>query len=471
LGGLIAGTVLAQNNRTVLLLEENGYQPFHKIKGYRFAPFSNISEKYLKPSLLKKISQTLNLPFVADPQKEGKPAKNTSDRSKEKQALQVVLPKARIDIFSQRSSFQKEWRREFPKEVTRIEELYSELDRLQHLLKSAKAKKNASPFFPIRQQSLIKYFFSLEPFPKEKMSQRLAPFSKEFKEFIELQLMARGNLHPEHFATPLAAYVLFDEKDELNPNVDMEKLWQGVSNQFLRQGGKIEEIGQVREIEQNWRKGLTVSLEGDARVFRSRFLILNSPLHRISSLLDRKRKGTLKKIKPRNVMIPLFLGIREKVIPVGMKDLVISILDLEKPYDDGNVLLLSLSPKGDEMKAPQGRRALTVESLMDPAKWGQAPLADYQKGVMDHLHYLFPFLEEHIELVDFEWASEQVPKWSYSHFLYEAASDFDWRKGVAPMRVSKNIYLVGKENFPYLGLEGEIFSGIMVGQQILKKYS
>jgi hypothetical protein len=37
--------------------------------------------------------------------------------------------------------------------------------------------------------------------------------------------------------------------------------------------------------------------------------------------------------------------------------------------------------------------------------------------------------------------------------------------------MSKNIYLVGKENFPYLGLEGEIFSGLMVGEQILKKYS
>jgi hypothetical protein len=42
---------------------------------------------------------------------------------------------------------------------------------------------------------------------------------------------------------------------------------------------------------------------------------------------------------------------------------------------------------------------------------------------------------------------------------------------VVPMRMSKNIYFVGKENFPHLGLEGEIFSGLMVGQRILKKYS
>jgi hypothetical protein len=39
------------------------------------------------------------------------------------------------------------------------------------------------------------------------------------------------------------------------------------------------------------------------------------------------------------------------------------------------------------------------------------------------------------------------------------------------MSISKNIYFVGKENFPYWGLGGEIFSGLTVAQQILKKYS
>jgi len=34
------------------------------------------------------------------------------------------------------------------------------------------------------------------------------------------------------------------------------------------------------------------------------------------------------------------------VVPVGMQDLLVSILDLEKPYEEGNVLFLSLVPKG-----------------------------------------------------------------------------------------------------------------------------
>ena len=58
----------------------------------------------------------------------------------------------------------------------------------------------------------------------------------------------------------------------------------------------------------------------------------------------------------RSVVFPLFLAVQEKVIPVGMKDLVISLQDLEKPYDGGNLLMLALSPKGDGARAPEGKR-------------------------------------------------------------------------------------------------------------------
>ncbi len=47
-----------------------------------------------------------------------------------------------------------------------------------------------------------------------------------------------------------------------------------------------------------------------------------------------------------------------------MRDLLVSILDLEKPYGGGNLLLLHLGPKGDGEWAPEGKRALTVESLI-----------------------------------------------------------------------------------------------------------
>ncbi|NWG01812.1 MAG: hypothetical protein HXY44_03015 [Syntrophaceae bacterium] len=474
LGGLIAGTLLAKCNHSVLLFRENGYQPSHTLKGYRFTPFSSISEKCLKPHLLKKISQTLGLPSFLDSQKGDSQGKANSGKFNKEGVYQFILPKARIDIFSQRSLSQKEWKREFADESAQIERFYDDLEQTQHLLQKLKSKEGVSPFFPFRQQSFIKNFFSFNSFSGERLSRRLSGFSREFKELIKLRLTSWGNFYSDQFPMALTAHLLLDELGTLISNFDLEKLEQEILNHFLQCGGEVKETHQVKKVEMKWPKGQTLSLEGDQTIFRSKFLILNAPLHRMLPLLDRKGRGVVtgqERIKPRYVLIPIFLGIHEKVIPVGMKDLLISILDLEKPYSDGNVIFLSLSPKGDERQAPEGRRALTVMSLMELDKWEQTLLVDYQHGVLRHLHHLFPFLKNHIDFVDFQWASEHVPRWSYSHFLYEATSDFHWREGVAPMRLPKKVYFVGKENFPYLGLEGEIITGLMVAEEILKKYS
>jgi phytoene dehydrogenase-like protein len=475
LGGLVAGTLLSKNNHSVLLLKEKGFQSSSAIKGYHFVPFSNLSEKCLKPSLIRKISQTLGISFLMGTREDGKQAKVVSDKSKHGPTFQVVLPKARIDVFPQRSRSQREWKREFPREVSQIGGLYKELDQIQHLFQKVNGKKDPSGFsFPFQERSFAKRILSSDPFPNEEMDKKLLPFSKEFRQFIQLQLISWGNLYSDRFPISLAAHVLFDETNELNSDMDIERLEIEVLNQFTRSGGRIEEIDRVKEIKPWRRKGFTLNLDGNPEVFRSQFLIINSPLHRISSFLGKKGKGLLKwgkRIKPRYVITPLFLGIHEKVIPVGMKDHLISLLDLEKPYEDGNLLFLSMSPKGDKTRAPEERRALTVEGLIDAGKWDQTHLVNYQQTVMKHLRHLFPFLENYIEFADFQWVSDQFPKWSYSHFLYESGPGFSWREGVVPMRMSKSIYFVGKENFPYWGLGGEVFSGLTVARQILRKYA
>jgi len=473
LGGLVAGTLLSKNNRSVLLLREKGFASSYATKGYHFVPFSNLSEKCLKPSLVRKISQTLGLSFLVGTREDGKQAKGPSDKSSSA-TFQVILPKARIDVLSQRPQFRREWNREFPREAAQIEGFYHELDRIQDLLRKGNGKSKPSGLsFPLDERSFVKKMLSSDPFPKEEVTQKLLAFSKEFREFIRLQLISWGNFRSDRFPVALAAHVLLDQTSESNSDLDIEKLEKEILNQFSRSGGRVEEIDSVKEIKAWGRKGFTLTLEGNPGKFRSQFLIINSPLHRISSFLGKKGKGLLKwgkKIKPSYVIAPLFVGIHEKAIPVGMKDHLISLLDLEKPYEDGNLLFLSLSPKGDKTRAPEERRALTVEGFIDAGKWDQSDLTGYQQKVMKHLHHLFPFLENYIEFVDFRWVREQFPRWSYSHFLYESGSDFFWRKGVVPLRMSKSIYFVGKENFPYWGVGGEILGGLTVAQQILKTY-
>jgi phytoene dehydrogenase-like protein len=217
----------------------------------------------------------------------------------------------------------------------------------------------------------------------------------------------------------------------------------------------------------------SLSVKGDEKIFRSRSLVLNSPLHCLSNLFGKKGKALSrwgKKIRPRYVLVPFFLGIRESVIPVGMRNLLVSILNLQQPYEGGNLLFLSLSRKGDENQAPEGKRALTVQSLMSLGGSKKDSMSDLQDGVMIHLKHLFPFLENHIEFIDRKWADDQMDCWSYPYFLYEVYSDFQWRRGVVPTRISNRLYFTGKENFPQLGVEGEILSGLKAGEEISNRF-
>lgn len=461
-GGLIAATRLAKENRSVLLLKERKYQLFFKRDGYCFIPFSNFSQKRIKTNLLKKI------PFPSgsgdNRRQREKPESNRS--------AQVILPEGRIDLYREPPLLRREWKREFPGELNSIENFYAELGRIRQYFIKLKQKEPSGAFFPIRQRSWIKRWFFRDGLPRGGTEKWFLSLSSEFKKFIELQVMAHGYLLSDSFPISLLSYLLWNEEDEWERRVDPEIMTRSLLETLVQGGGRVEEIDQVENIETKRKKGFSFTYQADARTFRSRYLVLNGPLHRMSDLFG-KKGGILatwdQRIRPRYVLIPFFLGVLEKVIPVGMGDLLISILNLEKPYERGNLLLLSLSEKGDTNRAPEGKRALTVQSLMPfgGSDRGSSALRD---GVMDHLKHLFPFLEDHIEFIDQRWAEDQVDCWSYPHYFYETDSGFQWRSGIVPIRLSKNIYFSGRENFPYLGLEGEILSGELVGEELSRKY-
>jgi hypothetical protein len=473
LGGLLAGALLAKKRHSVLLLKEKGYQPSCHRDGYWFTPFSNFSETRLRPSLLQRIYRELGLTSPNGTLEENVPIKREPGKRQGRVPLQVILPGSRIDLFDDPLLLTGEWKREFPREMAQIEAFYDDLGLFQHQLKDRK-EEETFPFFPVDHRSFIRKRLSFSSRSKGSMDKRLSCFSRKFKEYLQLQMMPWGNLFSDSFPISLAAYLLLhEERGEWVPPMDPEKMGKRILDSFLESGGEIEEIESVKRVEKGWGKGFALSLEGDRRVFGCRSLLLNSPLHCFTDLLGKTGKSLspwLKRIQPRYVLYPCFMGIRDKVVPVGMRDLLVSILDLEKSYEGGNVLYLRLSPGGDEREAPEGRRALTVQSLAPFRGWTRLPLP-HQESIMNHLRHLIPFLEQNLDFADFEWACQQTGQWSYPHFLYETSSGFDWREGVIPTRLSRDLYFIGKENFPCLGLEGEVLGGLMVTRQVLERFS
>jgi phytoene dehydrogenase-like protein len=473
LGGLIAATLLAKKGRSVLLLREKGYLSSYRRDGHRFFPLSNFSERRLRSSLIQEIAQELDLSFAEGDSGNDFFIKKELAPLRGNVPFQVVLPASRIDLFDSPSLFRMEWKREFPNELAQIEKFYEELGLLQNLLMSQKKKENSS-FFPVDDRSIIRKGFSFLSHSETGTDQRLSSFSKEFKAFLQLQWVSWGNLLPDAYPLSLAAYLLLhEERGKWSGQVDLELLEGTILDSFLKSGGEVEEIEKAERVEQKWRKGFTLTLEGDRRIFCSQFLILNSPLHSFATLFGKSGKPVskwLQRIQPRYILFPCFLGIREKVVPVGMKDLLVSILNLEEPYEGGNFLSLSLSPSGDERASPEGRRALTVQSLI-PFRDRVQVSSVQQEAIIKHLIRLIPFLDPYLDFIDFDWAREQSCRWSYPHILYSVPGSFNWREGVVPARLANDLYFIGKENFPYLGLEGEAWSGLRAARQILEKYS
>lgn len=462
LSGLIAANQLTKRDWSLLLLKERRYRLSYSREGYRFVPFSNFSERLIPTELLKRIPYPI-------PQREIRWRKKEPNQDV---PFQIILPKARIDLYHERFLLQREWRREFNKELEQIEALYSELNRIKKILDRLRNRESENPLFPISPKSLLKRWLPLDPLPKTEINKWLSSFSPEFKKYLELQVISQGNLLSGSCPISLASYLLSrGQRKEWEERVDLEKLSQSLLERFVQSGGKVEEIEGIESMEIKRGEGFTLILKEERQVCRSRLLVLNAPFHNLAHLYGKKRNPFLrlkKKIRPRYILIPFFFGIREKVIPVGMRDLLVSLLCLEKAYEGGNLLLVGLSPKGDESQAPQGRRALTVLGLLPFERSTKEALSDLQKGVMNHLKHLFPFFENHLDFVDRNWADEQKTCWSYSHILFEAEMKDHWRRGLFPFRLSKNLYFSGKENFPYLGLEGEILAGWSLGMEILK---
>lgn len=462
IGGLFTASLMAKKNLSVLILKEKAYKPIVSRGGYRFIPFSNFSEINLNKALIEWIFEELDIPL--------KPiGKNSSNDSKDEAVVhyQVLLPDNRIDVADDASLFRVELEREFRNELGEIKRFFDELRNIRDLIKNLKSKDVSPNLFPARRPNLLGKFIS-SFFKRKSIGKRLSVFSKEFQKFIEAQLIANGNLYPKEPSIYLAAYNLMKRLGDIDKTIDIDRLYSQIIDRFSSMDGRIQEVERIDKIERRFKDRFIISLDGGERVLESRFIIINHPFKNISYIQDGERvllKGN-KLIKPYYTIMPVFLGIKEKVVPVGMKDLFVSIFDINKPYEKGNLIYIYLSPAGDEFWSPRGKRALLVEALI-PYKDLCFSDETFKKNLFSHLNHIIPFLEEYVEFVDFEWGEKQLSCWSYPHFIYKEERGFDWRAGIISHKISKNIFFVGKENFPYLGLEGEIISAYLIVRDIL----
>jgi phytoene dehydrogenase-like protein len=164
----------------------------------------------------------------------------------------------------------------------------------------------------------------------------------------------------------------------------------------------------------------------------------------------------------------LHLGIRqESLIGQTFQHLQLVRAKTDK-LAEGNSLFLSLSHPSDQIRAPQGKRALTVSTHTKVAPWWQAREKGkeeysalkslYTEKVMDLLHHSLPGLEGNIEI---SLAGTPVTYQRYTGRHLGLVGGYAQTRLLAPRQQLyhlKNCTLVADHNFP-----GQSIAGVTVG--------
>jgi phytoene dehydrogenase-like protein len=227
---------------------------------------------------------------------------------------QVALPDRRIKVSAHLGATLDELRREFPREITSIENFYQEIKKV-----SLGVAKNRFNSFVLRFRSarslIAKYHFS-----------------REFLSFLDIQAFY-------FFQRPILELSLKDllllctHKPFRNDD-GCRKIAERLAAAILRQGGAIQYNDPSAEI--LFRNNRVVGLQ-----------TAQGAIEASSVLVD----------NPEKIMPVLFLGIRDQVVPMSMERDVLYLPDYLQPR---SFLFLSLNGREDRTIAPDGMRALTA---------------------------------------------------------------------------------------------------------------
>jgi phytoene dehydrogenase-like protein len=74
----------------------------------------------------------------------------------------------------------------------------------------------------------------------------------------------------------------------------------------------------------------------------------------------------------------LYLAVDERTLPEDHPPFVMAVADPHRPLHDGNSIFISTSPSWDASRAPPGKRAITISTHTEAAKWWSYGDAEYR---------------------------------------------------------------------------------------------
>ncbi len=453
-GSLIAAVVLASHGRKALLLTMDNVPDFFSESGYTFdidpLPWTGMDRGGVFRQLLSHLSITPE-DHVLNP------------------ALQIIFQNHRIDLFGNMDLDLKEMEREFPDEGQNLVKFYSSIEKISSFA-SGLIDKNLH----LQTETARDYINLFRNMPGIVMKKRAFGTSLEnirekplLKKILEAQLLLLSNLDSRDISPISFAKTLFLSLNGLSyPEGGKHYLMAKLKKKFEADGGVIERCSTLTLDTERVIK-IDVKTEGnDMPALYGKNIIVSTKYEKFASLLEENRglsvfKKKYDRIKPSLYPFTIHLGVNDRCIPEKMGVYVV-ISDETKSAENGNPLFLETSEQGDILRAPDGKRAMSITTFLknSPSKFNNSDLEEIAESMLKNLGTFLPFLKENLDFIDLEQSINISRDYhriiNNKYMAKKSVIGMTFLSGKTPL---KNVFLTGGILMPGLGFEGEIMSG------------
>ncbi|MCO4772414.1 MAG: hypothetical protein KDA24_20440 [Deltaproteobacteria bacterium] len=465
-GALIAATLLAREGHSVLVLDPESSPP--AASGFRFVRHRPPVAGLGGGLLLRRSFKALKFhPHELQAVRRGTPG------------LQIITSRYRMDVPSSPDALATELRRDLPRDADVLLDIISRCRASANSFADAleQSVEEAGQAGFLQQVGLARPGWT-PPLPPDDV-----PTWGEFLDSADLSADGRLFLRalmrpfcsldvPEDLPLPVAGIQLHAVLDGVYSDPSEE---HALLSLLLRRvkAMRVDVLSErLESLSGNKRRIDGAYFEGRDEIMPLSWVITGGDPEDLADMLPggmRPYEKALSRLAPSHFRYSIHLGVGSDVVPPDLAEH--AILVGEKGIDEpAGCLLMSTTPESSPL-APEGRRAITLSTLLPYEDDGSLPtnLEAIAGTMLDRVKWLMPWLERYLEVVQVPTSLEptdEVPipvdprPAAYTPAI--APADDPVAAGLGVHMPHRNFFCAGPAAFPALGLGGESLAGRLV---------
>ncbi len=470
--GLVAGSLLVKRGFSVLVIEVESQKLQVKRDGYTLTAFPGLFFGFGQGQIFADIFTELGIPFL-----------EKKRFSLAEPAYQVVMPDVRLDVHQGRDELFKLLQDEFGADASSIMSILGEVDRYSSVVRSLLKQDVVFPAYSLRERyRLNRACGSLGADFKDGSRMDFNEFLQGYpltpkgRSFLEAQFHFLSPVHPDNPSLFFAAFVLawtnkgiFKVEGGLKVLEDICKERISSYRGVLHRTNEIEHIdfGRINEIK----------LPDTKEPVRTRKFLVSTNIEQFFSRFSPKHvKGSFgeKVALPAHTLhrFTLYIAIDANVVPVGMDENVILLVDPNQAPREGNAIFVSLSPAESPEYAPLGKRLIAATTLVSPEKGEITPqlARRFSDKIVEALREMIPFLDDFTQFIAYDESYSLYQATRRQSFQPVIDPEDRFGIGCLPNRTPLDeVYYAGKATLPGLGMEGEGISALTAVNLLTKQ--